>query len=90
MVSHASAQSWAVGSPQLAGAEEHDLVARGRRVAVEVDDELVHADPPAHRAPAVADQHLGAVAGVARHAVAVPHRHQADASSAASACQVWP
>ena len=78
MVPHASAQSWAVGLAPLPGAEERDPVAGRRLVVAEVDHELVHADPPAHRSAPVADQHLGAVAGVARHAVAVPHRHDGD------------
>ena len=50
MVPHHSAQSAAVGSPCVAGAEQDDLGARlGGRVRPELDHELVHADPAADR-----------------------------------------
>ena len=63
----------------VAGAEEDDLGAGRRQLAVEVDDDLVHADPAADRAQRVLDPHRRGVAGRAGDAVAVPGRHEADA-----------
>ena len=70
--------------------EEHDLVAGAAAVAAEVDDELVHADPAADRPALAVDQTSAGVAGVARDAVAVPERDQADAWCRRAAVQVWP
>ena len=56
-----------------------DDVAAGRGgVAVQVDDELVHAHPAVQGPAPAADRHLGAVARRARDALAVPDRDQAD------------
>ena len=78
MVPTASAQSCAVGSPRSPGPNSTTSVPGRRQLAVQVDDELVHADPAADRAQRVVDPHRRGVAGGARDAVAVPGRHEAD------------
>ena len=71
-------------------AEEHHLGAGAGAVAVEVDDELVHADPAAHRAPAARDQHLGARCSAWRGTPSPYPTGTRPSVVGSPACQVWP
>ena len=63
----ASAQSSAVGSPPSPGPNSSDLVAGAAAASSpDVDDELVHADPPGDGARAAAEPDRADVGGVAR------------------------
>src|SRR5688572_26479827 len=57
--------------PLGAGPEQDDLVTRPRRVPAQVDDELVHRDPPGHRVPAPGDPDMGAPGRGPRQTVGV-------------------
>ena len=66
------------GLAEVTGPEEDDLGPGRRQLAVQVDDELVHAHAAADRSLGVADPDVGGVAGGPRHALAVAGRHDAD------------
>ena len=78
MVSVASAQSCAVGSPGAAAEEGDDLAGDSLSGRAEVDDELVHADPPGDRRATAVDEQRADVGGVARDAVGIPGGDEPD------------